>query len=357
MLKFKNKTNRIHDLGGLCDAGLIKTLNASALRKISAKYDIGISPNALEAIKDKANPLSDPVGRQYIPSQEELNQEGTELDDPIGDQAYCPVKGIVHRYPDRVLLKVTEHCAVYCRYCFRREMIGKNAKGLSADELEQALAYIENAPHIWEVILTGGDPLILSPRRLESLFKRLEAIDHVKIIRIHSRIPVADPERMTDEVLNVLKNCQKPLYMVVHINHAQEITSDTRKALIDLRQANCMMLSQSVLLKGVNDNAESLENLFRSLIELGVKPYYMHHPDKANGTGHFRVSLEKGQELMRQLRGRISGLCLPEYMLDIPGGHGKVPVGHDYLGTCENGLYRVEDHKGNRHAYADQEEG
>ena len=356
MLQFKNKTDRIHDLDGLYDSGLLLRIENVELEKIAKKYDIGISPNILDAIKNKGNPYSDPVAVQYVPSLKELDQDENELSDPIGDNIHSPVKGVVHRYPDRALLKIADQCAVYCRYCFRREMIGKNANGLAIEDLNNALEYIRNAPHIWEVILTGGDPLILSPRRLKYVFKALEEIEHVKIIRIHSRIPIADPDRITDELLGVLSNVTKPLYMIVHINHAQEITKATQRAITNLKQVNCMMLSQSVLLKGVNDNVDDLERLFRKLIELGVKPYYLHHPDKANGTGHFRVSLKKGQELMKQLRGRISGICLPDYMLDIPGGHGKVPVGHGYIEGCENGIYRVEDHKGNRHDYKDHEE-
>ncbi|MDH5722597.1 MAG: lysine-2,3-aminomutase-like protein [Alphaproteobacteria bacterium] len=351
MLKIKNKTNRINSVRGLYDAGLIEFPDIESYRQIESRYDIGLSPNVLAAIKEK----SDPVAVQYVPSLKELELTESDLSDPIGDNAHSPVKGIVHRYPDRALLKIADHCAVYCRYCFRREMIGKNADGLSVEDLDNALEYIRSAPHIWEVILTGGDPLILSPRRLKPVFKALEKIEHVKTIRIHSRIPIADPDRITEELLAVLSNVTKPLYMVVHINHAQEITRETERAIADLRQANCVMLSQSVLLKGVNDNVDALESLFRKLIEQGIKPYYLYHPDKANGTGHFRVPLEKGKELMKQLRGRLSGICLPDYMLDIPGGHGKVPVGHDYVGGCEDGIYRVEDYKGNMHDYKDHE--
>lgn len=341
---------RLRTLVDLEMAGLIEAAADEGLQAVSSDYDIAISDHVAGLI---ASP-DDPVGRQYIPSARELEVLPEELDDPIGDQARSPVKGIVHRYPDRVLLKITNICAVYCRYCFRREMIGAGSEGLAEAELEAAIAYIRAHPQIWEVILTGGDPLVLSPRRLQNLFDQLGAIEHVKIIRIHSRVPIASPDSISETVLSVLKNARQSIYLVLHANHPQEISDSVIKIVGKMREAGVSLLSQSVLLKGVNDDAYTLESLFRALVLLHIKPYYLHHPDLAKGTSHFRVSLKRGREIMRQLQGRVSGLCLPTYVLDIPGGHGKIPLTHGYLTEEGDGVYTLEDYKGAFHAYEDK---
>ena len=238
----------------------------------------------------------------------------------------------MHRYPDRVLLKLTPICAVYCRFCFRREMVGPGKPGaLSAAALARALDYIRSHPEVWEVILTGGDPLVLSARRLRAVMKELSAIDHVKIVRIHTRLPVADPARVTPELVRAMKAKGRAVYVAVHVNHPRELTADARAALSRMADAGLVLLGQSVLLKGVNDEPQVLADLMRALVECRVKPYYLHHGDLAPGTAHLRTDIETGQALMRQLRGRLSGLCQPTYMLDIPGGHGKSPVGPNYV--------------------------
>jgi lysine 2,3-aminomutase len=298
---------------------------------------------------------NDPVAIQYIPQKQELKIVREERGDPIGDYAHTPVKGLVHRYADRVLLKLANVCAVYCRYCFRREMVGPGADVLNAQERTEALDYIRNHKKIWEVILTGGDPLILSARNLCATLDELEEIEHVQIVRIHTRIPIADPARITPDLLKALKNCKKPVYVVLHINHVQEISNEARAAITALLDAGCVLLSQSVLLRGVNDNVEALENLFRTLVTLKIKPYYLHHPDMAPGTSHFRVSIREGQALMRKLQNRLSGLCMPSYMLDIPGGYGKVPIALNYLQELESSAYLVEDTKGINHHYPPQD--
>jgi lysine 2,3-aminomutase len=292
----------------------------------------------------------DPVAKQYLPQEAEFTILPSEHGDPIGDDLHTPVKGVVHRYPDRALLKISGVCAAYCRYCFRKDMIGPQAGILSPEEQENALAYIRSRPEIQEIILTGGDPLILSERRLGLLFDALMAMDHIQVLRIHTRLPIQDPSRITPGLCQSLKR-EKPVYIVLHINHEQEITGDVRSAVHDLAAAGCVLLSQSVLLKGVNDDPAVLEALFRTLVRMRIKPYYLHHPDFAPGTSHFRVSLERGQEIMKSLRGRISGLCQPSYVLDIPGGFGKMPVGPCYLEKLENGSYVIEDYKGGRHSY------
>lgn len=318
--------------------------------RVSQIYAVGANSHTLGAMRS-IDPCIDPVAAQYIPQSAELIESADERRDPIGDHAHSPVKGIVHRYPDRVLYKVTSVCPVYCRYCFRKTMVGPEGETLRKAERQAALDYIAGRSEIWEVILTGGDPLMLSPRRLEMELQALEAMDHVQVIRLHSRCPVADPARIDAAMVAALSRT-KATYLVMHINHPQDITPDVRRAVEALRRGGIMLLSQSVLLRGVNDDAAVLETLFRDLVSMGVKPYMLHHPDKAPGTAHFRVSIADGQRLMRALRGRVSGLCLPEYMLDIPGGYGKVPLTPPYCQPVSDATgYQVTDFKGRSHYY------
>jgi lysine 2,3-aminomutase len=252
-----------------------------------------------------------------------------------------------------VLLKLTHSCAVYCRFCFRREVVGPGGGGnLSPDALQAALDYIAERPAVWEVILSGGDPLILSPRRLRGVMAALAAIDHVKVVRIHTRVPVVDPAATSDELVDALHCAGKAVWVALHANHPRELTPAAREACARIVDAGLPMVGQTVLLTGVNDDPEVLAALMRAMVETRVKPYYLHHGDLAPGTGHFRTSVGKGQDVMRALRGRSSGLCQPTYVLDIPGGHGKVPVGPAYLSRGEDGAHRVEDPAGALHAYA-----
>jgi lysine 2,3-aminomutase len=322
-----------------------------AIREVAERYAIAITPHVLDLI-DRAD-AADPVARQYVPDARELETTLDERADPIGDDAHSPVKGVVHRYPDRVLLKPAHACAVYCRFCFRREMVGPGGDALDAGELARALDYIRATPAIREVILTGGDPLVLSARRLGDLVRDIAAIGHVDWIRIHTRIPVADPARITDELVASLK-ADKAVWVAVHVNHANELSAEARAACAKLVDAGIPLVGQTVLLKGVNDDAAALDALFRALVKNRIKPYYLHHGDLAPGTAHWRTSIEEGRALMRALHGRTSGLCQPSYVLDIPGGHGKSPIGPSYLtqtGTNGSARYTVEDYRGRRHAY------
>ncbi|MGZ5983829.1 MAG: lysine-2,3-aminomutase-like protein [Caulobacteraceae bacterium] len=329
----------------LAEAGLIEAARAPALEPVASRYAVAVTP-AVAALIDPADP-HDPIARQFLPTEAELDTRPEELADPIGDGAHSPVEGIVHRYPDRVLLKLTHLCATYCRFCFRRETVGPGAStALDGPALDAAFAYIESRPEVWEVILTGGDPLVLSPRRLQAAMRRLAAIDHVKIVRLHTRLPVVDPAAVNGEMLAALAYPGKAVYVALHANHPRELTPEARAACARLIDAGVPMLSQTVLLKGVNDEVETLGALMRAFVETRIKPYYLHHPDLAPGTSHMRVSIEDGQALMRAMRGRWSGLCQPLYVLDIPGGHGKVPVGPGYLHDGE-----VEDPYGGRHSY------
>jgi lysine 2,3-aminomutase len=319
------------------------------LAEAARSMAIALTPE-LAALIDRADLAHDPIARQFVPSGRETEIAPEERADPIGDEARSPVKGIVHRYPDRVLLKPVHVCPVYCRFCFRREKVGPGGEALSAAELETALAYIRDRPAIWEVILTGGDPLMLAPRRLAEIVAALDAIEHVAVIRVHSRVPIAEPGRITDELVTALKPRRAGLWVGVHCNHPRELAPAARAALGRLADAGFPLLSQTVLLAGINDDVETLARLMRALVTARVKPYYLHHPDLVRGTGHFRVSIEHGQALMKALRGRLSGLAQPTYVLDVPGGHGKVPVGPAYVGDDADALL-VEDAFGKRHRY------
>lgn len=321
----------------LADAGLIASDRLPELEQVAARYAVAVTP-ALGALIDACDD-SDPIGRQLLPSAEELVEGPGERADPIGDAAHTPVKGIVHRYPDRVLLKATHTCAVYCRFCFRREVVGPEGDGtMTACELDAAMAYIAERPEIWEVIVTGGDPLVLSPRRLRDLTTRLAEIDHVRVVRFHTRLPVAAPDEVTPELVDALRSGDKATYVALHANHARELTADARAACARFVDAGIPMVSQTVLLRGVNDDPEVLGALMRAFVESRIKPYYLHQADLAPGTSHFRTSIAEGQAVVGALRGRASGLCQPTYVLDIPGGFGKVPIGPAYLKECDLGL-------------------
>ncbi len=341
----------------LRDRGLVPPGRVAGLEQVAARYAVAL-PTALAGLIDRTD-ARDPIARQFVPTEAELETQPDERSDPIGDDAHSPVPGIVHRYPDRVLLKLTQICAVYCRYCFRREMVGPGKPGaLNRAALAAALDYIRAHAEIWEVILTGGDPLVLSARRLREVMKALAAIEHVKVIRIHTRVPVADPARITAELVQAMRAKDKAVYVAVHVNHAREMTAPARAACASMADAGIPLLGQSVLLAGVNDTPESFGALMRALVECRVKPYYLHHADLAPGTAHLRTDIATGKALMRALRGRYSGLCQPTYVLDIPGGHGKSPIGPNYLeraGANGGDHYLVEDFNSRHHSYPPRE--
>ena len=343
----------------LVAAGLAPPEQLAALEQVAARYAVSLTPDVISLIHsdDKhSGELADPIARQFVPDPAELDARPEERADPIGDDAHSPVEGIVHRYPDRVLLKLVHICPVYCRFCFRRESVGPgHRRWLSRAALVRALDYIRARPQIWEVILTGGDPLVLSPRRLREVVHALERIEHVKIVRVHTRVPVVAPARVTSEVARAIKARGKATYVVLHANHPRELSARARAACARIIDAGIPMLSQSVLLRGVNDDPDTLAALMRTLVENRIKPYYLHHGDLAPGTSHLRTTIPQGQSLVRALHGRLSGLCQPTYVLDIPGGHGKSPIGPCYLQrvptTEEEARFDIEDFNGVRHPY------
>ncbi len=339
----------------LVERGLASPDQEAVLREVAARFSVAISQPVVALIHRTGR--DGPIARQYVPSPDEMTVSASELADPIGDHVHSPVKGIVHRYPDRVLLKLVHVCPVYCRFCFRRESVGTGGEVLTPVEIDHALQYISEHTELWEVILSGGDPLVMADRKLAAIVAALDAMAHIKVIRIHTRYPVAEPTRITDDMLRSLRS-RAAMYMVIHCNHAAELTADAVGACRRIASAGVSLLSQSVLLAGVNDSDSTLEQLMRALVATGIKPYYLHHLDLAQGTGHFRVSIRNGQRLVRHLRGRLSGLCQPIYVLDIPGGHGKALLSESCVEHFDesSACYTVRDYKGQSHLYRDDAE-
>lgn len=335
-------------IAALEEAGLLHARDPR-LVDVAARYAVAVTP-AMASLIDASDP-ADPIARQFVPDARELDLRPEERADPIGDKAHQPVPGIVHRYRDRVLLKLVHVCPVYCRFCFRREMIGPGAEApLAGKALDAALDYIRTHEEIWEVILTGGDPFIVPPKVARAVTAALEAIPHVKVIRWHTRVPIADPVRVTDGLAGAIAAREKAVYVAIHTNHARELAPEACAAIERLRGAGIPLLSQTVLLAGINDDADVLERLFRALIELKVKPYYLHQADLAPGTSHFRVPMDRAQAVYAELRARLSGIALPAFVLDIPGGYGKVPIHQGHVhGTP--GSYTIADDRGTSHEY------
>ncbi|PZP44903.1 MAG: lysine-2,3-aminomutase-like protein [Azospirillum brasilense] len=322
----------------LAEAGLVPAAALPGLRAVSERYAISVTPG-VAALIDRTDP-ADPIAAQYIPQAAELIISAQELEDPTADHPHSPVKGVVHRYPDRALLKPLLACPVYCRFCFRREQVGPDGGLLSEAELDAALDYFARTPQLHEAILTGGDPLMLSPRRLGMIVARLSTIPHIEIIRIHSRVPVADPARVTPALAGAL-DTEKALFLCVHANHAREFSPPARSALRLLARGGVALLGQSVLLRGVNDSEAALEDLFRAMLASRIKPYYLHQLDRAPGTARFEVPIAEGRRLLHALRGRLTGLAWPVYALDTPGGGGKAPIGPEFA-TPEGADWVVE---------------
>ena len=326
---FRTDGRTLRTAADLVGAGLLDPARQAEVEAVAARYGIAVTPT-VRALINPCDP-ADPIARQYLPDAAELVTAPHETADPTADAPFTPVKGVVHRYPDRALLKPLLACPVYCRFCFRREVVGPDGGVLGEAELDRALAWFARTPSVREAILTGGDPLMLSPRRLGRIVAALSAIPHIEILRIHSRVPVADPGRVTPALVEALEGTEKALFLCVHANHAREFTDAARAALRRLSRAGVALLGQSVLLAGVNDSEEALEGLFRAMLAARVKPYYLHQLDPAPGTARFHVPVERGRALLRALRGRVTGLAWPTYVQEAPGGGGKAPLGPEFL--------------------------
>lgn len=340
------KPKTIRTVAELVDADLIPVALAPEITAVAKKYAIAISPQLQEILHHPG------IKQQFVPDVAELQNNTLEINDPIGDHAHTTVKGIIHRYPDRCLLQPVRVCPVYCRFCFRRETVGPGNAALTAVELQQCYKYIAEHPEIWEVILSGGDPLILKAQQLAEIISNLDKIEHVAIIRIHTRIPIVDSDRVDAAMLQTL-TMRRPIYIVLHINHPEEFTPKAIAIVEQLANSGIVLLGQTVLLKGINDDVETLGKLMRAMVQHRIKPYYLHHADLAAGTSHFSTTIAAGQDLMAKLRGNYSGLCQPQYVLDIPGGAGKSPIGPSYINSNSE-THQVTDYNGNTHQYTDR---
>lgn len=320
-------------------------------KQMTSSTQVGVRiPSHYLSRMDLGNPR-DPIYLQTVPQAAEKVFDPREWADPIGDERHTKAPGLVHRYPDRVLLFPTQECAVYCRHCFRKEQVGGARSVPPMLYLRPALAYLAGQPQVREVILTGGDPLLLSNQQLGQLRLKLEQIPHVRALRLHTRMPIVTPQRITTRLCAALSG-KLMTTIVTHANHPQELCPQTVAAAQKLRQAGFLLLNQTVLLRGVNDDANTLGKLFEELyFGHGNKPYYLHHCDLTRGLLHFRTSIDRGLEIMETLRGRISGVCLPQYVLDLPGGHGKVPLLPSYVVARDGYRWVLRNHNGTRCEY------
>lgn len=291
-----------------------------------------------------------PIRRQCIPLDAELIESPEEMADPCGEDHNSPVHGLVHRYPDRVLFLVNEMCAMYCRYCTRSRMVGDGERTLSMASYEKALAYIRDHKEVRDVLVSGGDPLTLSDRVLEYIIQELKAIPHVEFVRLGTRIPVTLPQRITPELIAMLKR-YNPLWMSIHFNHPAEITPIVADACNRLADAGIPTGSQSVLLKGINDDADVMRQLMHQLLQLRVRPYYIYQCDPILGSRHFRTTIASGQEMMEQLRGYTTGYAVPTYVVDGPGGGGKIPLTRSYVVKKEKNRYILRNYLNEEYYY------
>jgi lysine 2,3-aminomutase len=322
----------------LVDHNIISEDESESFSEINKIFDMRVPKIFLEHIKQDNHPLK----KQFIPDSKELVFLPEELTDPIGDETFSPVEGLTHRYKNRVLLKPTYMCASYCRFCFRRYKVSNSENNLTNENYIKCLEYIKNHEEIWEVILTGGDPLVLRDQQLGKIMNDLSEIEHVKIVRFHSRIPSVLPQRITPELIKTLKDSKKTIWFSAHINHADEFTAECKHALGVLTNSGIPVVMQSVLLKGVNDSFEALKALFETAVENNVRPYYLHYPDLAKGTHHFRMPLDDAQKLFATLRGKLSGLCIPVFVLDIPGGLGKISAEKSRIWQHSDGSWQLD---------------
>ena len=314
-----------------------------ALRAEAAGLPISITPYYL-SLADPRDP-SCPVRRQCVPHADEATRVPGDLDDPLGEVAHEVAPDLVQRYPDRALLLVTDRCAVYCRFCTRSRMVGDGGGVRSDERLGPAFEYLAAHPEIRDVIVSGGDPLAMATPRLARLVERLRAIPHVETIRLATRVPVTLPQRVTPELLDALRP-HHPLWVMTHFNHPKELSAQATRALARLADAGFPVMNQTVLLRGINDDAATLEALFRGLVRARARPYYLLQADAVVGTGHLRTAVSRGVELMEALQGRLSGIALPKLIVDTPGGMGKVPVGPDYVVARRPGETDLRTHRG-----------
>ncbi len=322
-----------------------------ASRATAAGLPISITPYYL-ALCHPTDPTC-PIRRQCIPRAEEAIAVRGDLRDPLGEEAHEIAPHLIQRYPDRVLLVATDRCGVYCRFCTRSRLVGDGGGARSMAALEPALAWIEAHPAIHDVIISGGDPCLMSTERIAVLLRRIREIDHVDYVRLATRAPVTLPQRITEELCSAIRESHERTWVMTHFNHPKELTDEARTACSRLADAGLPVMNQTVLLRGVNDETDTLEALFRGLVRSRVRPYYLLQMDPVGGTGHLRTVLRRGVQLMAALQGRLSGIALPKFIVDTPGGLGKVPLGPNYLVSEADGVTVLETFRGDFVEYYD----
>jgi len=321
----RNRITTVEELKNKID---ISKNEEEAIIKCLRKLRMAITPYYMSLI-DPNNP-NDAIRKQAIPTLSELLKGEDDIDDPLHEDSDSPVPGLTHRYPDRVLLLVTDQCSMYCRYCTRRRFAGHNDCSLAFSAIEKCIEYIENTPTVRDVLISGGDPLLLSDDRLEKIISRLHAIEHVEVIRIGTRTPIVMPQRITEDLVKMLSKYH-PLWINVHFSHPNEITAESKKACSMLANAGIPLGNQSVLLAGINDKISIMKELVHELVKMRVRPYYIYQCDLSTGIGHFRTPVAVGIEIIEGLRGHTSGFCVPTFVVDAPGGGGKIPVMPNYI--------------------------
>jgi lysine 2,3-aminomutase len=344
--------NRITSLDVIRELIPLTRREEEGIKRATGRLAMAITPYFFSLI-DRADPKC-PIRKQAIPRLEEFSVAPCEMVDPCGEDSHSPVPGLVHRYPDRALLIVTDSCAMYCRYCTRKRMVGEEHPPMPVDRLDDALKYIRSKKSIRDVLISGGDPLMMKSEVLENYIARLRAIPHVDIIRIGTRVPVTLPMRVTDELVSMLKKYH-PLYISIHFSHPREITPEVAKACALLADAGVPLGSQTVLLKGVNDRPATMKRLMQELLKIRVRPYYLYQCDMAMGTSHFRTPVSLGMNIIEELRGHTTGYAVPTFVVDAPGGGGKIPVAPNYLLSQTKGKVVLRNYENKIFTYTEPE--
>lgn len=343
--QLKNRITTLEQLKKLIE---LTPEEIEGIRHSKGRLALAVTPY-FASLMDPLNPNC-PIRRQAIPRVEELHLSKNDMLDPCGEDKDSPVPGLVHRYPDRVLLLVTDKCAVYCRYCTRRRLVGTHERAITPDNFEEVIKYLKSHKKVRDVLLSGGDPLLLENERLEEILSRLRALPHIEILRIGTRVPVTLPQRITQGLVRMLKRYH-PLMISIHFSHPKELTDRVRRACNDLADGGIPLGSQTVLLKGVNDKPHIMKKLMHELLKIRVRPYYIYQCDLAMGTEHFRTSVATGIQIIEKLRGYTTGYAVPTYVIDAPGGGGKIPVEPSYLVSREKGKIILRNYEGKIYEY------
>ena len=315
-------------------------INPEEIEKINEHFQFRLNPYYRSLIRYPG----DPIWKQVIPNLKEIEEDNNALNDPLNEEVDMPVPGITHRYPDRVLFMISHECPIFCRFCTRKRKVGQEAF-VTKQKVELGLDYIRNHPEIRDVVLSGGDPLNISDEKIEHILKSLRSIPHIEIIRIGTKVPCILPQRITPHLCEIIKKYH-PVYINTHFNHPWELTDEAKQACEMLASAGCPIGNQSVLLKGINDTPEVMKELVQGLLKMRVRPYYIYQADITKGATHFRTSIEKGLEIIRALRGWTSGLAIPHYVIDAPGGGGKIPIQPDYVKDINENEIILTNYKG-----------